>query len=107
MYILLNTPIIFQNYAVIAQIMLLSFWLNPEGFKKLLYVGTLWYKRVLKGLLLQDTERQEFLLDVLQVLRIKFEQWALRRMETRNKWSDENGKSSSVGCFSLFRAQEV
>lgn len=74
--LLLNTPIIFQNYAVIAQIMLLSFWLNPEGFKKLLSVGTLWYKRVLKGLLLQDTEKQEFLLDVLQVLRIKakFEQ---------------------------------
>lgn len=66
MYILLlNTPIIFQNYAVIAQIMLLSFWLDLEGFKRLLSVGTLWYKRGLRGLLLQDTEMQEFLLDVL------------------------------------------
>lgn len=66
MYILLlKTPIIFQNYTVIAQIMLLSFWLNPKGFKRLLSVGTLWFKRVLTGLLLQDTEKQEFLLDVL------------------------------------------
>lgn len=46
--------------------------LNPVEFKRLPSVGTLWYnKRVLTGLLLQDTEKQEFLLDVLQVLRLK------------------------------------